>query len=93
MVMLCTVFKSDKLTDTYLYVERSEGFDRVPELLKEKFGAGKEVLTFKLSPERRLASADPVSVLAEISSTGYYLQMPPLRESMAGVGFPESGTR
>ena len=92
-VLLCTVFKSTKLQDTYLYVDRSEGLDGVPAPLLEKFGDCEEVLTFKLFPERKLGSADPVAVLEEISSRGYYLQMPPFRDSLLNVGFPESGTR
>ena len=92
-MLLCTVYKSPKLADTYIYVKRSEGLERVPDALMDKFGEAREVLTFKLTPERKLGLAIAERVLEQIASEGFYLQMPPKLETLQTAGWPESGTR
>ena len=46
-------------------------------MLRQQLGAMSFVLELELSPERRLAQANPVTVIAAISESGYYLQLPP----------------
>lgn len=75
--LLCTVYGSRREAEMYLYVERSEGLARVPEGLMARFGEPREVLTLKLTPERKLARARATDVLEAINARGYYLQLPP----------------
>ncbi|AOS95598.1 Protein YcgL [Microbulbifer aggregans] len=65
----------------YLYVDKREGLERVPEKLLELFGEPKHVVTMVLTPEKKLARADVEKVLAEIGERGFYLQMPPAVDS------------
>jgi uncharacterized protein len=74
---LCTVYRSAREAELYVYVKRAEGLSRLPPELLEKLGAASEVLTLKLTAERKLARVKAVDVLAALADKGYYLQLPP----------------
>jgi len=61
----------------YLYVEKKEGLEPVPEDLLRRFGKPELAMTLMLSPEKKLARADVEYVLEKIEEQGFYLQMPP----------------
>ncbi len=75
--MHCTIYKSSKKDDTYLYLEKGADFSRVPESLLKLLGSLERVMDLELTPGRRLARADVEQVRAQLQSQGYYLQMPP----------------
>jgi len=75
--ILCTVYRSSKERDLYLYVNRLEGLEKVPRELLDRLGTTSEVLTLKLHPARKLARARAPEVLEAIRSRGYFLQLPP----------------
>lgn len=75
---ICTVYKSLKREEMYLYIDRQEGMERVPEALLAQFGEPQEVLTVVLEPGRKLARVDAAKVLEEIADKGFFLQMPPV---------------
>ncbi len=77
MTLSCTVYRSSREPELYLYVAGNEGLARVPEDLLKRFGTLAEVMTLELTPERKLARAKAHQVLAAIAETGYYLQLPP----------------
>lgn len=88
MPRLVTVHRSPRCEGMYLYVDREEGLQNVPEALLKRFGEPEEVMTLALGPERRLARANAGEVLARIESEGYYLQMPPsvMKPGKGGTG-------
>jgi len=73
----CSVFKSSKKREMYLYVDRKDGVEKLPEALKGIFGEPTHVLDMILTPEKKLARVDAKKVLAEIAQNGFFLQMPP----------------
>lgn len=75
--ILCTVYRSSREAELYVYVKREEGLSRVPPELLGKLGTTSEVLTMKLTPERKLARAKASDVLSAIAEKGFYLQLPP----------------
>lgn len=77
---ICSIYKSSKKDEMYLYVRKAEGFARVPEALLTMFGTPKLFGTLLLTPEKKLARADVNLVLADLAEKGFYLQMPPPRE-------------
>ena len=77
-VVLCDVYKSVKQPEVYLYVSKSDGLNRVPVELLERFVDLEFSFTFKLTKNRKLAREDSAKVLANLSSQGYHLQMPPV---------------
>ena len=71
------VFKGKKKVDAYLYVEKGQSFDELPELLIQSMGELSHVMTFVLTEERKLARADAKKVLSELRENKFYLQLPP----------------
>jgi uncharacterized protein YcgL (UPF0745 family) len=77
MSLLCQIFRSSRLVETYLYVDNSRGLQDVPPELLARFGDLALVMTLSLTPDRKLARADAKVVITSIAKHGFYLQMPP----------------
>lgn len=82
---LCSIYKSAREENLYLFVARDEGLERVPEVLLKRFGEPVLAMTLKIDGERKLAQANARSVLAAIEEKGYYLQLPPSSHSYMSV--------
>ncbi|MEO5629949.1 MAG: YcgL domain-containing protein [Thermomonas sp.] len=78
--MLAYVYKSLKQADTYLYLAARDDFSRLPEPLRMQLGGLQFVLDVGLSPERKLAQADPRVVMENLSTQGFHIQFPPTME-------------
>ncbi|MFB9884836.1 YcgL domain-containing protein [Balneatrix alpica] len=78
--LLCSIFKSSRKDETYLYVSKPEKLSRVPEALLEQFGKPVHVMDMLLKPDRQLARAKGEDVINRIMQQGFYLQLPPPRE-------------
>ena len=74
---LCTVYRSSREAELYVYVRRADGLSKVPPDLLSKLGTTSEVLTLKLTADRKLARVRTSDVLAALADKGYYLQLPP----------------
>ena len=75
--MLAYVYKSLRKPDTYVYLAERDDFARLPEPLRNQIGALQFVLEVALTPERRLAQANPDVVRTNLASRGFHLQFPP----------------
>ena len=81
MKTLVQIYKSPKKDEMYLYVDRKQDLERVPEALLAQFGPPQSVMILPLEPSRKLARADAAEVLKQIDDKGFYLQMPPPKDS------------
>jgi uncharacterized protein YcgL (UPF0745 family) len=81
-MQLCTVYKSSKKAETYLYVEKKGEFDKVPEQLKTLLGKLTLVMTLDLDKRTNLGTAELAKVKQELKDNGFYLQLPPPTENM-----------
>lgn len=79
-MILCSIYRSPKKEGMYLYVDKKEGLERLPESLLKIFGKPQFAMTLLLKPERKLARVDREDVLKGITEQGYFLQMPPKLE-------------
>ncbi|WXL27833.1 YcgL domain-containing protein [Ectopseudomonas mendocina] len=77
MKQICSIYKSPRKNEMYLYVLRSEGLSRVPEALLNVFGKPALAMELVLTPERQLAREDINKVLENLKEQGFHLQMPP----------------
>ncbi len=77
---ICSIYKSPRKDEMYLYVDKREALTRVPEALLEMFGQPVHVMDMPMKADRKLARADTEKVLEGITEKGYYLQMPPPKE-------------
>jgi len=73
----CTIYRSGKKAETYLYLADELDFADLPAALQESFGIPSVVMKLQLSANRRLARVDVESVLECLAKQGYYLQLPP----------------
>lgn len=80
MKRICSIYKSPRKNEMYLYVERSQALKRVPESLLVAFGPPIHAFDLVLTPERQLAREDITLVLANLEKQGYHLQMPPAED-------------
>ncbi|WP_304525144.1 YcgL domain-containing protein [Halomonas sp. I5-271120] len=79
--LLCEIFKSSRQDEMYLYVDKRNGMQDLPDALLEHFGKPEPVLTMILTAEKRLSRAKAADVMAAIDEKGFYLQMPPAKEA------------
>ncbi|MGK9064387.1 YcgL domain-containing protein [Stutzerimonas chloritidismutans] len=77
MKRICSIYKSLRKNEMYLYVDRAEALTRVPEGLLAAFGPPQHAFDLVLTPERKLAREDIHKVLENIEAQGFHLQMPP----------------
>ena len=73
----CKVFRSDKKSETYLYLTEDSEFSDLPSNLQQRFGEPAFVMSLELSAERELARVDVKKVLHSLQEHGYFLQLPP----------------
>ena len=74
--MLCAIYKSPKEAGRYLYIEKRDQFDALPEALLTVFGKPVFVMLFNLAGTKPLVNADKTEVLQQIKEKGFYLQTP-----------------
>ncbi len=75
--MRCTIYKSTRRLDTYLYVPVAESLGAVPAELMMAFGDPVEVMSLVLTPSRSLAQEDVIKVMRNLLLRGFHLQLPP----------------
>lgn len=85
-MIICAIYRSPKKEGMYLYVDKKEGLDKMPESLRPIFGEPQFAMTLMLKPDRKLARADKEEVENSIREQGYYLQMPPSAEELYNRG-------
>lgn len=80
MKRICSIYRSPRKNEMYLYVLKSDQLSRVPEGLLAAFGTPRHAFDLVLTPERKLAREDIAKVLDNLDGQGYHLQMPPPEE-------------
>jgi len=75
--MLCAVYKSIRKSQTYLFIEKRDNFEPVPEPLLVQFGPPQLISVLNLKADSKLAMTDANTVIEAVTENGYYLQLPP----------------
>jgi len=78
--IICSIYRSKKKDEMYLYVDKTKALSLVPEALLAMFGIPEHRMDMLLTASRKLAKASAEDILSDIDTKGYYLQMPPVRE-------------
>ena len=74
---ICSVFRSPRKAETYLYLAQGHVFEDLPAELRMAFGKPVFVMHLKLDEDRRLARVDTRQVMEQLDSQGFFLQLPP----------------
>lgn len=77
MTVECRIYRCARQPEMYLYVRDGLKSEQLPEALLARTGRLTEVMSLKLSPERKLARVDVNKVIEQLQGPGYFLQMPP----------------
>ena len=75
--MQAFVYKSQRKTDTFVYLAARDDFEKIPGPLRAQLGELAFVLEVALTPERKLAREDPEVVRRNLAANGFHLQFPP----------------
>ena len=75
--MLCAVYKSIRKQQTYLFVAKRDDFSQIPTPLLEQFGPPELVSVLNITENTKMAMAEAKKVIKEVTSSGFYLQLPP----------------
>ena len=75
--VICNIYRSSAKEEMYLYVNKTELLQKVPEQLLGLFGKPVLVTTMLLTVDKKLSRAKVEDVIKGIAERGYYLQMPP----------------
>jgi len=75
--MLCSIYKSTRKDQTYLYLKNRDDFECLPEPLLQHFGTPQLVSVLNLTSDKKLAIADTQKVIHDLNTLGFYLQLPP----------------
>lgn len=90
MKSLVSIYKSPKREGMYLYLPKgAQPQNTLPEALLEAFGNPVHTFDLLLTPEKKLAHAEAISVLQALTDTGYYLQMPPPEQDDYLIKLPD----
>ncbi len=73
----CWIYASPHKEGMYLYLAAEDGFEAAPAALLQRFGTPRLVMRLDLHPGRTLAREDVTRVLANLTTQGYHLQLPP----------------
>lgn len=71
------VYRSSRKEGAYVFLPQRDEFGSVPQPILQSLGRLTFALEFELTPERRLAREDAVTVLDNIAQRGFHLQLPP----------------
>lgn len=74
--MECTVFKSLKKDETYVFIQTTTSLSDLPDELIKVLGQTERVITLNLTPEKKMARGNALEVMKSIEKQGFHLQMP-----------------
>lgn len=80
-----TTFYHHKKEGTYLYIADHYPWEQLPEALQQAFSQKNKVISFNMTPERKLARADSQTVYTALLNDGYYVQLPPSDPAQANA--------
>lgn len=77
------IYKSFKKEELYLYITKKDDFSEVPQELYNSMGKEPQfVMELELSQEKPLARENVVTVIKNLETQGFHVQMPPRPEKL-----------
>lgn len=80
--MYCYIYRSEKKTDTYLYLPTTWEEADIPDDLNSLFTPATLAMELELDPSRSLVREDIAQVLDNLQNQGYHIQLAPSREEL-----------
>tara|TARA_Y100001934_G_scaffold71576_1_gene89114 strand:- start:2032 stop:2280 length:249 start_codon:yes stop_codon:yes gene_type:complete len=77
----CEVYRSNRKAGTYLFVADAEDLGNLPDGLTARLEPLEWVMAIDLAKRETLAATRPAIVIESIESQGFFLQLPPGKET------------
>jgi len=74
--MQCYIYRSSIKEGLYVYLAEEGGLDKLPGPVLRQLGAPQFAMSLELLPDTKLGQEDVATVLENLSSQGFHLQMP-----------------
>jgi len=72
----CTVHKSLKKDETYIFIPESSSLADLPVELMSILGKTEEIMRLVLTPDKKMARGKANEIIKSINKQGFHLQMP-----------------
>ncbi|MBW6476807.1 MAG: YcgL domain-containing protein [Chromatiales bacterium] len=79
---LCFIYRSLRKDGVYLFLDKEEGFDALPETLLKSLGKLEKAMELEIDADSKLAYSKPSDVLHNIKQQGFHIQLPPNEEKL-----------
>ncbi len=76
MKTTCYIYRCSAKPDMYIYLAEENGFDAIDDKLVKKLGTLNYAMTLELDKNSKLAKENPATVIENIASQGFHLQLP-----------------
>jgi len=73
----CRIYRSERKTETYLYLAETLELDDLPAALRRQFGDATFVMRLDIGAETKLSRVNGGDVARALAQDGYFLQLPP----------------
>ncbi|MDH5425264.1 MAG: YcgL domain-containing protein [Gammaproteobacteria bacterium] len=74
--MNCYIYRCMAKNDMYIYLKDQDDFSVVPKHILKSLGETEFTLEIDVTPERKLAKENPVTVISNLQEHGFHLQLP-----------------
>lgn len=74
--MQCYIYRSSIKDGLYVYLADENGMEKLPEPLKKQLGDPQFSMSLDLTEERKLGQENTQTVLENLATQGYHVQMP-----------------
>lgn len=74
--MQCYIYRSSIKEGLYVYLADEDGLTSLPEPVLKQLGQPEFAMTLDLHPERKMSQEDAVTVLDNLTTKGFHVQMP-----------------
>jgi len=86
----CHVYRSKLKKGMYIYLVDKDNFDSIPENLKDMVGTLEFTFSMTLHESKKLVRQDTKTVITQLQTSGYYLQMPPANTNFLDLNLKQS---
>lgn len=74
--MQCYIYRSSIKDGLYVYLAEENGIEKLPLPVKKQLGNPEFAMTLELGSESKLGQEDVTTVLENLASQGFHIQMP-----------------
>jgi len=74
--MQCYIYRSSIKEGLYVYIAEENGLDKLPAPVLKQLGTPELSMTLDLQPDRTLIQEDTATVMENLKTQGFHIQMP-----------------